>query len=169
MYGINNIITGNNFILNHIKSYGFSHFNCSGGMHNNNITCDQFGGYVGMTSSVDLFSYNDINASIFTSFTFSSSFYKNKVNGYLHNIKAYGFVSNTFGTGFTITGASFSGTENIISNNFISNNGNLSGNYSTASHIYSDYNCDVFLDFNLNLKLSYIDGSSNWVFTEMTE
>ena len=169
MNGINNIITGSSFKMNNIKSYVFSHFNCSSSMYNNNITCDQFGGSVGITSSVDLFSYNDINSTIFASFTFSSSFYKNKVSGSLYNIKAYGFLSNTFGTGFTIDGASFSGTENIISNNFISNNGNLSGNYSTASHIYSDYDCDVFLDFNLNLKLRYIDGSSNWVFTEMTE
>jgi len=170
IYGSNNIITGTSFKMNNIKSYSFCKFYCSGGMYNNNIICDTFGNspWLG-TSSVSLFYNNDINSSTFTSFTISGAFGNNKVSGFLSNINGNGFLSNTFGSSFQFNVATFSATESVVSNNFISTSGYLSGDYSTASHIYADYDCDIFLDRLSNTKLRYMDEEGAWIIRDLTD
>lgn len=170
VFSSNIIITGTNFQMNNIKSYNFNKFNCSGGMYNNNIICNLLGNDLisSSTSSVTLFNNNNINSVAVTSFTFSV-FSNNMVNSQISNVSGLGFSSNIIGPGLDIDSAVFSNSDYVIRNNFRSTSGYLSGDFSTASHIYADYDCDIFLDRLFNTKLRYMDEEGSWIIRDITD
>jgi hypothetical protein len=139
---------------------------CLGSFTNNSIS-----NRVWFNTFDDGITYNTIGDMVYNN-TISGGFYYNKIEGYLNNNTiGYGFVLNHIKQDFISNNILDDFKYNTIGIGFITNTvGNSfqinqidyslqSTNFSLATHVYGDYNCQIFKRSDGTLRLSYIDGS----------
>jgi hypothetical protein len=171
-----NNTVGNNFTNNTVGE-GFQYSTVGNNFYNNTVGNNFNNNTVG-----NLFNSNTVGNS-FNNNTVGKYFQSNTVgNSFFNNTVGYNFQSNTVGNDFrsnTITGNLSS---NTIGNNFQFNEisgflgGNTIGNFfqrnkidrnllngtnfTTATHVYGDYTCQIFIRSDNTFQLSYIDGTN---------
>jgi hypothetical protein len=163
--GFSNNTIGNSFSINIIKD-GFSN-NTIGNSFSINIIGDSF-------------AFNTIENSFYYN-TIGYGFQYNIINGMVSNSIGNYFQRNKIMDGFAYCTIQdfFSGnvitqlfTSNTIVNNFqqniIETQLASSINFSTATHVYGDYNCTIFKRSNGTLQLSYVNGTNIVQYTAIT-
>jgi hypothetical protein len=183
-FGFNNNIISNDFINNTILNY-FQDNNISnsfgsntiGGYFFNNVVGSQFtynhvggdfsentvgnnfidntvGDFFLFNTVADLFQRNGVSNG-FVDNTVGDSFEKNIVNNdFLKNTVGNNFQNNTVGNNFQ---------NNTVGNNFQINQidySPTSTNFTSATHVYGDYNCRIFKSNDTNLYLEYFSGTT---------
>lgn len=131
-------------------------------------------------NTFDYASENEIGSGFFNNYF--SNFYYNKIAGNCsNNYVTGGFDQNTIGYQFTNNIITSNFGKNIIGGSFQNNIINGMGtfwyntfiyptigvNFSAATHVYGNYTCEIFKGNDLNLYLSYFDGTS-MVYTGIT-
>jgi len=140
---------------------------------------------------------NEINLN-FNDNTISSIFELNKIESFINNTIQGGFsnnkfgfacINNTIGSGFQSNVIESSFSQNTIGNSFINNNINgaffqnivvnnfrfndiqidiLSTNFTTSTHVYGNYTCNIFQRSNGTSRLSFVDGTDTVIYTGIT-
>jgi hypothetical protein len=117
----------------------------------------------------DTFYYNTVG-SFFRNNTVGYEFRNNKVDSFASNKVGDSFVSNTIGN-FLSNSVGDGFRNNIVCDSFggctVGNNFRLnqittsisSVNFTSATHVYGNYTCNIFQRSNNTSRLSYIDGS----------
>ena len=182
-YFSNNVI-GNSFFDN---TTGNAFYNNTIGIifYNNTI-----GNYFYNNTIADSIFSNTIGSNFFNNTIGSNFFRNAIGDSFVNNTIGSGFVTNTIGNGFNNNTTGISFYNNTIGNEFNSNtigndfNSNTIGNdfrfntisntfkfnmikyqvsstnFSSATHVYGDYNCEIFRRSDNTLQLSYINGSN---------
>jgi hypothetical protein len=149
--------TGNGFSGNTIGS-DFQ-YNTLGNTFQNNTIGDAFeynavGTRFSNNTIGNNFVYNNILQE-YTSNTVGNAFARNKIgSSFFGNTIGIDFQSNTFGETFA---------NNIIGNTFQYNIVKFVislTNFTSATHVYASYNCEIFRRSNNTLQLSYINGTN---------
>lgn len=174
--GVNNCNIGSLFYNNTI---GNSFNNNTIGNNFNNNTIDSGFAY----NKINNYSINNIISSEFFNNTIDIDFNNNTIRDFFQsNTIGYGFGSNTIGNSFknNTIGVFFQSNtigndmeRNIINNNFFNNiisslqfrlntiNSLVSNiNFTSATHVYGAYDCEIFRGSNNIDYLSYFDGTS---------
>jgi hypothetical protein len=128
----------------------------------------------------DNFLFNTISNN-FGNNTIGDNFNNNTIgNNFNNNTIGNNFGYNTIGNSFgsNIIGNNFGSNiiGNFFSNNTISNFFGLnsikvslsSANFTSATHVYGEYNCEIFRRSDNTLQLSYIDGNNTIQYTAIT-
>ena len=157
---------GNSFQNNIITTY-FTN-NVIDGDFNGNMIGDQFD-----RNTIGNSFYGNTIGSVFRYNKTSYSFNNNTISNYFQfSTIASEFGGNTIGADFAYNAIGDNFGSNIIGNNFQSNTIKAASvtiyNFSTASHVYQSYNCDIFKNSSGALRLSYIDGSDVIHYTSIT-
>lgn len=99
------------------------------------------------------------------------NFYNNHIGeNFFDNNIGYNFSKNLIGDDFSRNSTVDTFSSNLIGNNFKWNNiqTNVSGyDFSTASHVYGNYNCNLFSNSLGYVRLSYYDSSDVLVITNV--
>jgi hypothetical protein len=163
-YNDNNVFLGN---LNKTSISSFSYNNTLSSFFYNTVGTDFRGNTVG-----DNFYYNTVgseflNNTVGDSFVFNTvgdSFVFNKINvNFQENMVGINFQSNTVGNNFNNNTVGNNFNNNTVGNGFKRNQIDYtptSTNFTSATHVYADYTCNIFKRSDNTLQLSYIDGSN---------
>jgi hypothetical protein len=92
-------------------------------------------------------------------------------NGFRNSSIGHAFYNNTIGIDFQYNNIGNNFEVNTIGNDFRWNTTKylvVSTDFSLATHVYADYNCEIFRRSNSTLRLSYIDGSDVIQYTAIT-
>lgn len=177
----NNTFTSDGFEYNDI-GHGFSNNTIGGGFARNviaagftyNVIGDNFGGNViGDKANFNVIGDGFISNKVGTRFTYNT-FYSSVEN----NVIGDDFANNTVGDAGYDHGYFF---DNVIGNDFTKNTigANFKKNdvktsigltdFTSATHVYRDYNCTIFLDSTSSNKLKYTNGSGVDVVVNVTD
>ena len=150
-----NNTVGNYFNINTV-GYGF----------NNNMVGDSFN-----NNTVGNYFYNNTVGNDFSNNTVGNDFFNNTVgDGFNFNTVGNYFFYNTVGDGFNYNTVGNAFDTNTVGNNFRYNDLKYSPtlvNFTTATHVYADYNCEIFKSSTGNLRLKY-STDTNDIITEIT-
>jgi hypothetical protein len=165
-YSFTNNKVGNSFQNNIISTY-FTNNVIDGDFNGNTIGSSFYGNTIGSSF------YGNTIGSVFRYNKTSYSFNNNTIGNYFQfSTIASEFGGNTIGADFAYNAIGDNFGSNIIGNNFQSNTIKAASvtiyNFSTASHVYQSYNCDIFKNSSGALRLSYIDGSDVIQYTSIT-
>lgn len=165
-FGSNNFyfnVIGNEFNNNNV-TVNFYYNQINNRFENNTMSGNCFSNivnnYFTNNTLLGVFAYNKIGDNFQTNnigdgfgFGYSTSqgnvignyFYENTIGEYFHNnVIADGFYSNTVVDYFQLNNVKFSLS---------------STDFTTATHVYGNYNCELFINSTLAQRLSYYDGS----------
>jgi len=175
-YDFNNNTIGNGFIYNTI-----------GNTFNNNIIGNDFdNNTIGNTFNNNIIGndfYNNNITNSFQSNTIGISFQSNTIgndfeintigNTFNNNIIGNDFNNNTIGDDFFSNDIVYSFFSNDIGNTFRLNNISATCAITDftsgpATHVYGDYNCEIFKRTDSTLRLSFIDASDVIQYTSIT-
>jgi hypothetical protein len=135
--------------------------------------------------------FSNIIGNSFNSNTIDNFFQQNTIgNDFNQNKTANTFSDNTIGDNFEINTIAVNFFNNTLGNNFSYNtigndfNSNIVGNdfqlnttkaplaltdFSLATYVYANYNCEIFKRSNNTLQLSYIDASNTVIYDDITD
>ena len=140
----------NNEIMNYFENNIFSGL-CSQNEIQNYFQGNTFAGVIAYNKIGNNFQNNNIGDSFGYGYSTSQGnvignyFYDNTIGEYFYNnVIADGFYSNTIVDSFQLNNVKFS----LSSTDFTS-----------ATHVYGNYNCELFINSTLAQRLSYYDGS----------
>jgi hypothetical protein len=157
----------NNIVFNTTNSL----YTCFSNVFGDNCFNNTVGNYCYHNTVGDIFQYNTVGnyfyyntvGNGFNDNTIERGFNKNTVgNGFNTNMVGNGFQSNTVGNYFF---------NNTVGNNFKYNDLKYaldSVDFTTATHVYADYNCEIFKNSADVLRLKYVDGSDADVIVDIT-
>ena len=157
----NTLILSNNVFANAYSSYNKLESAC----YNNHFQQSSINNII--NSSTFFFNYNSFNNNIilggFNNNIITGSFNNNIIGDMLYNSFSGEFYHN------------FTDMSDVFQHNSVKcevSNLNLMVGYTTSglpTHIYNGYNCDVFLNSNIDVKLSYFNGSNALTVVDITD
>jgi hypothetical protein len=156
---------GSNFLSNTLGDN--FHYNTVGSVFLNNTVGSNF-----KSNTVgDSFAFNKINVN-FQGNMVGDNFQSNTVGSvFLNNTVGSNFNNNTLGNNFSNNTVGSVFLNNTVGNGFNRNQIDYSltsTNFTSATHVYGDYTCNIFKRSNNTFQLSYIDGSNVIQYTAIT-
>jgi hypothetical protein len=123
-------------------------------------------------NSIEDYMFNNTVGFFFVENKIKKYFANNTIGDFTFgNTVGVNFTSNKIASSFSLnTIASYFGS-NIIANNFNNNKidyASFGTNFSSATHVYAGYNCQIFLRSNFTFQLSYIDGTNTVQYAAIT-
>jgi len=164
----------NNIVFNTTDSF----YTCFSNVFGDNCFLNTVGNNFNNNTIGDVFRYNTVGYG-FTTNTVGYGFIYNTVgSGFIYNTVGYSFNANTIGDVFRYNTVGYGFTTNTVGYGFIYNTvrtgfiyntvgdkfkyndlkySPTSTNFSTATHVYADYNCEIFRNSAGVLRLKYVD------------
>ena len=147
--------------LNNTIGNGFYYNTIGNEFYYNTIVNDFYSNTIG-----NGFYYNTIGNKFYYN-TIGNGFYSNTIgNGFYYNTIGNEFYSNTIGNNFRYNTIGNEFYYNTIGNGFRHNDFKYCpslANFTTATHVYGNYNCEIVKNSTGTLRLKYMDGDNDTI------
>jgi hypothetical protein len=143
-------------------------FDLENNVFGDNCRSNKFGGVILNNTVGNEFNNNTVGGN-FNRNTVGNNFQNNTVgNSFISNTVGNFFQNNTVGNEFNNNTVGDSFISNTVGNNFRRNQIDYltsSTDYTSATHVYGNYTCQIFRRSNNTSQLSYIDGTNTIQYT----